>query len=300
MAEILTILEEFNNICTCYPNYPLAKHSTFRIGGCAEYCAFPKTPGELCALIDIAKMNGIRARVFGGGSNVLFSSEGVSGLIILTTEMKGISLEGGRIRAFAGTRLSELCNFAARESLCGAEFLFGIPGTIGGAVYMNAGAHGGEVSHILVESICYDEETEDFVSLSAAEHEFEYRKSVLSKRPLTVISSLFELQAGDRSEIEAKMKALTEKRRASQPLELPNAGSIFKRPATGFAGKYIEDAGLKGFTIGGAQVSEKHAGFMVNVGGATSADVLSLIEKTKAEVLDRFGVELETEIIYVE
>ena len=300
MAEILTVLEEFNNICTCFENYPLSKHNTFKIGGAAEYCAFPKTVGELCALITVAKINGVRARVFGGGSNVLFSSEGVSGLIIITTEMNGISPENGCLRAFAGTRLSSLCNFAARESLAGAEFLFGIPGTVGGAVYMNAGAHGGEVSHILVESICYDTEKDEIITLSAEEHAFGYRESIFKKRPLIVLSSLFRLEAGERAEIEAKMKALTEKRRASQPIDMPSAGSVFKRPATGFAGKYIEDAGLKGARVGGAEISRKHAGFIVNAGGATSGDVLALAEKAKKDVLARFGVELESEIIYVE
>ena len=300
MSETITFLEELNNICTCFKDYPLAKHSTFKIGGAAEYCAFPKTAGELCALLALAKARGVRARVFGNGSNLLFSSLGVAGLVILTTEMKGISLEGGNVRAFAGTKLSELCNFAARESLCGAEFLFGIPGTVGGAVYMNAGAHGGEVSHIIVESICYDAEKDELVTLSAEEHEFAYRKSVFASRPLTVLSSLFKLEHGERAEIEAKMKALTEKRRASQPLNLPSAGSVFKRPAVGFSGKYIEDAGLKGTTIGGAQISEKHAGFIVNVGSATSHDVLALIEKTKEEVFRIFGVMLETEIMYIE
>lgn len=300
MLENITLLEEFNNICTCFENYPLAKHSTFKIGGPAEFCAFPKTAGELCALIAAAKANGVRARVFGGASNLLLSSDGVEGLVILTTEMKGIALEGERLRVFAGTRLSELCNFAAKNSLSGAEFLFGIPGTVGGAVYMNAGAHGGEVSHILVESICYDEEKDEIITLSAAEHEFAYRKSVFENRSLIVLSSLFELKKGAREEIEAKMKELTEKRRASQPLTLPSAGSVFKRPAVGFSGKYIEDAGLKGFTIGGAQVSEKHAGFIVNIGGATSHDVLALIEKIKEEVFRIFGIMLETEIIYVE
>ena len=300
MAKILTVLEEFNNICTCFAGYPLAKHSTFKIGSAAEYCAFPKTVGELCALIKSAKANGVRARVFGGASNVLFSSEGVSGLVIFTTEMKGISLENGCLRAFAGTRLSELCNFAARESLRGAEFLFGIPGTVGGAVYMNAGAHGGEVSNILVDSICYDEEKDEIVTLTAEEHAFGYRESALKHRPLIVLSSLFKLDAGNRTEIEDKMKALTEKRRASQPIEMPSAGSVFKRPAVGFAGKYIEDAGLKGARIGGAEISRKHAGFIVNAGGASSSDVLALAKTAKDEVLARFGVELESEIIYVE
>ncbi|MBQ8447778.1 MAG: UDP-N-acetylmuramate dehydrogenase [Clostridia bacterium] len=300
MSENITLKEEFNNICECFENYPLAKHSTFKIGGPAEYCAFPKTVGELCALLTIAKMNGVRARVFGGASNLLLSSQGVAGLVILTTKMKGISLENGCVRALAGTRLSELCNFAARESLCGAEFLFGIPGTVGGAVYMNAGAHGGEVSHILVESICYDTEKDEILTLTAEEHELAYRQSVFSKRPLIVLSSLFKLCKGEHAEIEAKMKALTEKRRQSQPLDMPSAGSVFKRPSAGFAGKYIEDAGLKGLRIGGAEVSRKHAGFIVNAGGATSQDVLELIEKTKEEVFRLFGVMLETEIMYIE
>ena len=296
MAEILSGLEEFNNICTCFADYPLLKHSTFKIGGNAEYCAFPKTHGELCALIEIAKINRVRARVFGGASNLLFSSEGVSGLIIFTTEMKGIALENGNIRAFAGTRLSELCNFAARESLCGAEFLFGIPGTVGGAVYMNAGAHGGEVSNILVESICYDTEKGEILTLSAEEHEFAYRKSIFGERPLIVISSLFKLDAGDRAEIEAKMKVLTEKRRASQPIELPSAGSVFKRPVDNFAGRMVENVGLKGYAIGGAQVSEKHAGFIINRDNATAADVIALVRRVREAVEEVYHYRLECEI----
>lgn len=165
---------------------------------------------------------------------------------------------------------------------------------------MNAGAHGGEVSHILVESLCYDTEKEEVFTLSAEEHEFAYRKSIFEKRPLIVLSSLFRLEKGSRTEIEAKMKELTAKRKASQPLELPSAGSVFKRPAVGFSGKYIEDAGLKGLAVGGAQISAKHAGFIVNVGGATSDDVLTLIKQTKEEVFRKFGVMLETEIIYIE
>jgi UDP-N-acetylmuramate dehydrogenase len=165
---------------------------------------------------------------------------------------------------------------------------------------MNSGAHGGEVSNILVESICYDEEKDEIISLSAEEHKFGYRESAFKHRPLIVLSSLFKLDEGDRAEIEVKMKALTEKRRASQPIEMPSAGSVFKRPAVGFAGKYIEDAGLKGARIGGAEISRKHAGFIVNAGGASSHDVLALAEMAKKEVLSRFGVELESEIIYVE
>ncbi len=292
--------DRLKSICRSYASYTLAPHSTFKIGGKAEFAAFPENEAELCALIALAKEYGVRARVFGNASNILFSSEGVSGLVIFTGQMRELSLEGENIRASCGVKLSALCNFARDNGLSGAEFAFGIPGTVGGAVYMNAGAHGGEISHILVESTCLNTRTGEVCALSAAEHEFAYRKSVFERGELIVLSSLFKLTPGISSEIEAKMKEYTEKRKASQPLAQPSAGSVFKRPAVGFSGKYIEDAGLKGYTIGGAGVSEKHAGFIVNVGGATSGDVLELIEKIKTVVSEKFGVMLETEIIYVE
>ncbi|MBQ8404431.1 MAG: UDP-N-acetylmuramate dehydrogenase [Clostridia bacterium] len=293
-------LAQLKNICEAYAAYPLANRSTFKIGGQAEFAAFPKTQAELCALIKLAKTCDVRARVFGNASNILFSSEGVSGLVIFTNQIKEISLEGENIRASCGVKLSSFCNLALKNELSGAEFAFGIPGTVGGAVYMNAGAHGGEISHILVESTCLDMRTGETLTLSASEHCFAYRTSVFEKGELLVLSSLFKLRKGTGEEIEAKMKEYTEKRKASQPLTMPSAGSVFKRPAVGFSGKYIEDAGLKGYKIGGAQVSEKHAGFIVNAGGATSCDVLALIEKIKTVVSEKFGVMLETEIIYVE
>ncbi len=293
-------LDRLKNICEAYAAYPLANHSTFKIGGKAEFAAFPKTAEDLCALIALAKSCDVRARVFGNASNVLFSSDGVSGLVIFTGQIKELSAEGENIRASCGTKLSALCNFALKNELSGAEFAFGIPGTVGGAVYMNAGAHGGEISHILVESTCLNTRTGELVTLSAAEHAFAYRTSVFEHGELLVISSLFALKKSSAEEIETKMKEYTEKRKASQPLTMPSAGSVFKRPAVGFSGKYIEDAGLKGYKIGGAQVSEKHAGFIVNAGGASSGDVLALIEKIKAVVYEKFGVMLETEIICVE
>ena len=293
-------LTKANTICQTHENHPLAGLSTFKIGGNAELCAFPKSHGELASLLAIAKEYGVKARVFGNASNVLFSSHGVSGLVIFTTEMKDVALEGEYISASCGAKLSSLCNLAAKNSLCGLEFAYGIPGTVGGAVYMNAGAHGGEISHIIVESICLDTESGSMVTLRADEHGFGYRKSVFQEGRLIVLSSRFKLCTGERDAIEARMKELSEKRRASQPLELPNAGSIFKRPAVGFSGKYIEDAGLKGLTVGGAQVSLKHAGFIVNIGGATSDDVLALIQKVKDEVAQKFGVNLETEIICID
>lgn len=300
MCIIPNFLAEANTICEIKENYPLSNLSTFKIGGNAELCAFPKSHTELVSLLTIAKKCSVKARVFGNASNVLFSSHGVSGLVIFTTEMKDIALEGEYISADCGAKLSALCNAAAKNSLCGLEFAYGIPGTVGGAVYMNAGAHGGEISHILVESICLDTGSGTLITLSAEEHGFAYRKSVFQEGKLIVLSSRFKLCTGNRDSIGSRMKELSEKRRASQPLDLPNAGSIFKRPAVGFSGKYIEDAGLKGFTVGGAQVSVKHAGFIVNIGGATSDDVLTLIQKIKDEVVQKFSVSLETEIIYID
>ena len=295
-----TFFDKLKSICEAYAAYPLANHSTFKIGGKAEFAAFPKTADELCRILSFAASCDVRVRVFGNASNVLFSSDGVSGLVIFTGQIKELSAEGEYIRASCGVKLSSLCNFALKNELSGAEFAFGIPGTVGGAVYMNAGAHGGEISHILVESTCLNMCTGEILTLSASEHEFGYRKSIFENGKLLVLSSLFALKRGSAEEIEAKMKEYTEKRKASQPLSMPSAGSVFKRPAVGFSGKYIEDAGLKGFKIGGAQVSEKHAGFIVNAGGATSGDVLALIEKVKKVVSEKFGVMLETEIIYVE
>ena len=287
-------------ICNIYKDLPLASRNTFKIESHAKFAAFPKNEQELCSILPLAKAHGIKARVLGNGSNVLFSSRGISGLTVFTSEMNEISVCGNTVLAECGAKLSALCRAAQKNGLCGAEFAFGIPGSVGGAVYMNAGAYGGEISDILIESTCFDTENEQIVKLSAKEHEFAYRSSIFQKGKLIVLSSLFRFTPGNALEAEKKMKEYSEKRKASQPLNYPNAGSIFKRPAVGFSGKYIEDAGLKGFTVGGAQVSEKHAGFIVNIGGATSDDVLTLINKIKDEIFCKFGVKLETEIIYIE
>ena len=298
--ENSTFYKYAQSICEIYENYPVAKHSTFRIGGNAELAAFPKNGQELCGILSLASAHGIKARVIGNASNILFSSDGISGMLVFTEKMNGIVREGNIIRAECGAKLSALCNEARKHGLGGAEFAFGIPGTVGGAIYMNAGAHGGEIADILTESVCFDRKTGKLVTLSASEHCFGYRKSVFEGSGLTVLSSSFALCEADPEAIAERMRVYTEKRKASQPLTLPSAGSVFKRPAVGFAGKYIEDAGLKGLTVGGAQVSEKHAGFIVNIGGADSHDVLELIDKVKTEVSRRFGVLLETEIIYID
>jgi UDP-N-acetylmuramate dehydrogenase len=274
--------------------------STFKIGGEVRYAAFPKTIVELCEIFSLAKKIGIKARVIGNASNILFSSHGIDGLIIFTLRIKGVTVNDTHITAECGAMLSHVCNAAREHSLSGAEFAFGIPGTVGGAVYMNAGAHGGEISQILTKSVCFDTESGQTIEMSNEEHGFSYRKSVFSEGKLLHLSSVFTLSHGDHADISEKMAEYTSKRKASQPLNMPNAGSIFKRPVNGFAGKYIEDSGLKGYSIGGAQVSEKHAGFIVNTGGASSDDVIALIETIKRQVMKKFDVCLENEIIYIE
>ena len=293
-------LSSAQNICTVHENMSLAPFSTFKIGGKSKLTAFPETERELCDIYSLAKSFGIKTHVIGNASNILFSTDGVKGLLIFTEKLCDISVSENTIHAMCGAKLSSLCIKARDHGLGGAEFAFGIPGTVGGAVYMNAGAYGGEISAILSDTLCFDTEKEELVRLSREDHLFGYRKSVLQKGTLIALSSRFALSKSKRELISEKMKEYAQKRRASQPLDLPNAGSIFKRPKEGFAGKYIEDAGLKGYTIGGAQISQKHAGFIVNTGKATSHDVLELIEKTKTEVFRKFGVMLETEIIYIE
>ena len=272
----------------------LSKYSSFRIGGAAELLIFPKTADELKRVLSLTYEAGIRSFVSGNMSNVLFSDDGFRGAVITTRKMRGISRSDRKVTAEAGVSLTSFAEFCRDNRLTGAEFLYGIPGTVGGAVYMNAGAFGGSVSDILASSVrAKDGET---AVLSNAEHAFSYRESVYQAGG-TVISAEFLLAPGDESCIAETMSALLSKRRASQPLDRPSAGSVFKRPEGHFAGKLIEDAGLKGRRVGGAEVSEKHAGFIVNAGGATAADVKALIDIIKTTVYEKTGVTLEEEII---
>lgn len=277
----------------------LSKYSTFKIGGKARFAAFPEDEKELLALIHIAKENGLRYFVIGNASNILFESKGIDGLIIFTHKLCEIETDGEKIRCGSGFSLISLAIHAAKNSLSGLEFAYGIPGTVGGAVYMNAGAYGGEISQILVSSKCLNPETGEVFTLSKEGHEFAYRKSIFQKNGCIILSSEFALSIGDKSKIEDLMRENMQKRHDKQPLSDYNAGSTFKRPEGHFAGKLIEDAGLKGFSVGGAKVSEKHAGFVINTGSATSDDVIALINSIKETVLKKFGVMLEPEIIYI-
>lgn len=285
----------------CIHNEPLAQHTTFRIGGPAAVFCKPRTVAELTRMLELCREKQVRTYLLGNGSNTLFADEGYEGAVICLTELKtnpvAEELPDGRVRltAGAGTLLSAVCNKALSHSLTGLEFAFGIPGTIGGAVYMNAGAYGGEIKDVLHQVTFLDEELK-LRTLPAAELELGYRTSIFEKRPWCILEAEFILQPGERDKIEAQMQDYMARRRDKQPLDLPSAGSTFKRPAGCFAGQLIEECGLRGFTVGGAAVSQKHCGFVVNMGGATCADVVELTERVRAIVQEKTGHVLEREI----
>lgn len=287
-------------------NEPLSKHSSFRIGGGAKYALFPRDREELIFAINTCINRGEKYLIVGNASNLLFDDKGFDGVAIFTTKMTATEYihknDGVYIKAECGKSLTELASEAGKKhSLQGLEFAYGIPGTVGGAVYMNAGAYGGQMSDVVLETEAYDVKAQKIVTLKCDEHKFSYRHSLFAQeKEFIVLSTTMKLSQGDAEEIFTKMTKNMTSRKEKQPLELPNAGSTFKRPGENiFVGKLIEEAGLKGYTVGGAQISEKHAGFTVNKGGATSEDVRSVIEHTKAVILEKYGVMLESEIIYI-
>lgn len=275
----------------------LAKHTSFRIGGEAEVMAFPKTAGELSQILNLSKFLGRKPVILGAGTNVLAPDEGIPGLVICLKDcLDGCErLEGNRIRLMAGVTMSRGAVFAASQNLGGLEFAHGIPGTIGGGVYMNAGAYGGELCQV-VEQVEVMDFSGNVRTLSKEEMGFSYRHSVLEETGEIVISVTLQLEEKPSEEVWARMKELIGRRTASQPLDLPSAGSAFKRPAGGYAAALIDRAGLKGFRVGNAAISEKHAGFAVNLGGATAADVKKLLEAVSDKVYADSGIRLEPEI----
>lgn len=291
-------INNFGNI-KIYENFELAKFSSFRIGGKARFAAFPKNSDELISLIDTATKSEIRHIVIGNASNVLFDSGYIDALIIFTRDMKSCKIEETKIIAECGCSLSALSVAARNASLSGLEFAYGIPGTLGGAVYMNAGAYGGEISDILLESTVYNVKDGKISTLSQKDHMFSYRKSIFSNKELILISSTLSMKKGEKEVISRTMSENMKKRTEKQPLEFPSAGSAFKRPQGMFAAELIEKSGLKGFSVNDAQISDKHAGFIINRGNATSDDMLLLINKTINTVKEKFGVVLEPEIIYI-
>lgn len=275
----------------------LSHHTSFRIGGPAEVMAFPHTVGELSDLLRTVSALGVRPALLGAGTNVLAPDEGLRGLVIVTRDclMCLERTDETHIAALAGVSMAKLAIFAQEANLTGLEFAHGIPGTVGGGVYMNAGAYGGEIMQVAEKTdfLHMDGSMQTFTGVAQG---FAYRTSAFQSMQGVIVRTVFALTQGKREAIRAHMQELAEKRRASQPLELPSAGSAFKRPVGGYAAALIEQAGLKGFQVGGAAVSEKHAGFIVNRGGATAADVLKLIEIVQKRVLENSGIALEPEI----
>ena len=281
----------------------MSRHTSFRIGGPARRMAFPKRPEQVVLLVDFARQCGARPLVIGNGTNLLCPDRGLDRLVIdlsagLTELEEG--QESGTIRAACGVSLARLASFACDLGLTGLEFAHGIPGTLGGALAMNAGAYGGEMCQV-VERVHVLFPDEGIRLLTGEEMDFRYRGSLLTDRPDAVaLDAVVRLAPGDKESIRAQMRELMGRRKASQPLEYPSAGSTFKRPVGHFAGTLIDQCGLKGLTVGGAQVSEKHAGFVINRGGTTCADVLALMEQVRRRVLDATGVTLEPEVRIVE
>jgi len=273
----------------------LKNHVSFKTGGDCEYFLMPENENELKEILLECKKESIPFFILGNGSNLLVTDDFHKGAFISTSKLNLLEEKDGIVTAGAGVKLSALCNFCASLSLSGLEELSGIPGTVGGAVYMNAGAYGGEIKDTLIKAV-YLDENYDIRELSGNECELSYRDSIFQRNGGIILRATFKPQKGSKEEIKAKMTELLKRRNEKQPLEYPSAGSTFKRPQGYFAGKLIEDAGLKGYTVGGAQVSEKHCGFVINKGNATSEDILFLIDHIKKTVFEKFGVELHTEV----
>ena len=278
-------------------NEPLSKHTSFRIGGPAELMAFPQNADELSQILKTAAELGHKPRILGAGTNILAPDDGVKGLVICLKDcLNGIELIGtSTIRVMAGVTMTRAAVFAAKHGLSGMEFAHGIPGTVGGGVYMNAGAYGGEIKDICqcVTVMDYNGESSVF---TAENMNFSYRRSRLMDTPGIVISAEFLLNKAERANINEYMQHLMNKRSASQPLVYASAGSAFKRPVRGYAAALIEQSGLKGFRVGNAEVSQKHSGFVVNLGGASAEDVKKLLDLVAQRVLEETGIQLEPEI----
>ena len=278
---------------------PMKKHTTFRIGGPADVFVMPRTIEEVSKALEICRQEQLPYFILGNGSNLLVSDQGYRGVIIqLDRNMEEITVDGTEIRAAAGALLSSIAVVARRASLAGFEFAGGIPGTLGGAVVMNAGAYGGEMKDVLKEVTVMTGNGEIRV-IPASELEMGYRTSIIKKAGYLVLGATISLKEGNLEEIKALTRELSEKRTSKQPLEFPSAGSTFKRPEGYFAGKLIMDSGLRGYQIGGARVSDKHCGFVINAGDATAQDVVALMDHVTEVVREKYGVTLEPEVKFL-
>ena len=300
MIELTALQEKiatFSLLCQVKFDEPMSAHTSFRIGGGAEVMAFPKTTEELSQLMQVCLQAQIKPVILGAGTNVLAPDAGMPGVVIcLKDGLDGMQLlEGQRIRVMSGVTMTRAAVFAANHGLSGLEFAHGIPGTVGGGVYMNAGAYGGEIKDV-VESVEVMDFSGQIRQYSPEEMGFAYRHSVLEERDAIVISATFHLREENPETIKETMRQLQAKRSASQPLDMPSAGSAFKRPVGGFAAALIQDAGLKGYQVGGAAISTKHSGFAVNMGGATAEDVKNLLAQVSDIVFEKTGIRLEPEV----
>lgn len=276
-------------------NELMKNHTSFKIGGPADEFCEAKSAEEIVRLIEYAREKGIDCTVIGNGTNLLVGDKGIRGLVIkIARGFDAAEVNGEEITAQSGILLSRLAAEAYANSLAGLEFASGIPGTLGGGIYMNAGAYGGELKDV-IKSVTYLENG-NITEKTADELDFGYRSSSFTGTDAVILSAVLKLKKGSKDDIKEKTDDFRQRRTSKQPLNMPSAGSTFKRPEGYFAGKLIEDCGLKGYKIGGAQVSEKHSGFVINAGGATAADVLALIEHIQKTVKDKFGVEMKTEV----
>ncbi len=279
---------------------PMSKHTSFKVGGKADFFILPQSERALKDVIVCAHECGVHTYVMGKGTNILFDDAGFRGAVVSTCEIDYINVEGTLLYCGAGTLLSSVSRFALDFSLEGMSFAYGIPGSVGGAVYMNAGAYNGSVDCVLRSSTYYDLSDGEFHTISNAEHSFAYRYSSYMNRPERIIvSASFYLKEGSKTAIKAEMDDFMSRRKDKQPLEYPSAGSTFKRYPGKYTAQMIDEVGLKGVSVGGAAVSEKHAGFVINKGGATSADIKKLISLIQHKIKDAYGIDIEREVIYV-
>lgn len=298
--EILKELIEITDNNRAFQNEPMSKHTTFRVGGNADYYVSVKNEEEAVSVVRLLLANRIKYYFIGNGSNLLVSDDGFRGCIIeIGKDYSSVSINGNIITAEAGALIVKVARDAYNNSLTGLEFASGIPGTVGGAVCMDAGAYGGEIKDVVKSVRLFNPETGEIFEKTVDEMNFSYRHSICKEKPYIVLSATFELKEGNKDDIKEVMDELREKRTTKQPLEYPSAGSTFKRPVGYFAGKLIEDAGLKGYTVGGAQVSEKHSGFVINKGDATASDVMTLINNVRDIVNEKFDVVLEPEVCMI-
>ncbi len=281
-------------------NCPLSSLTTFKIGGPCAVAVFCRTIDEIKFASDSAREMEKGIKIIGRGSNLLCSDEGYDGAVVVTDGVSRVLVEGDTIECECGVSLTAAANEALDAGLEGAEFMYGIPGSIGGGVYMNAGAYGGQLSDIITEVKVLDMSSGEIFALSCDRLDFSYRHSLFMDHPeYAVLGVKMKLKKGDKNKIREKMRDLIARRRDKQPLEFPSAGSTFKRCEGRFTAQLIDEAGLKGFTVGGAQVSEKHAGFVINRGGATCSDVMKIIEKVKEELFRLHGIRIECEVEYL-